>query len=211
MSDFFKRSGTSLQRFDVPERRAVRRVPGVRGDGEWVAERAGTLNISVEGMLLGRGLHACSRLRRHRLVDVGVLAGMLGGMIIAGVQAEMSHRLAADQFVVGLTLNISGARADRLPRQRTRTRHKLAGTWRSRCCRHPADRPGAVRAAVAVLLLYLLFRSRGGWCIAPGGGSNSGRRARTLSRPTSPGSTSTSGAARSIYYAGFTSGLGGAF
>jgi simple sugar transport system permease protein len=35
-----------------------------------------------------------------------MIAGALGGMIVAGVQAEMSHRLAADQFVVGLTLNI---------------------------------------------------------------------------------------------------------
>ena len=37
---------------------------------------------------------------------VGLMTGAAGGVAIAGVQAEMSHRLAADQFVVGLTLNI---------------------------------------------------------------------------------------------------------
>ena len=38
--------------------------------------------------------------------SLALLAGALGGMVVAAIQAEMSHRLAADQFVVGLTLNI---------------------------------------------------------------------------------------------------------
>ena len=74
--------------------------------GEWVAERSGTLNISVEGMLLGGAFTAVLGYHVTGSVAVGLLTGMLGGMLIAGVQAEMSHRLAADQFVVGLTLNI---------------------------------------------------------------------------------------------------------
>ena len=74
--------------------------------GEWVAERSGTLNISVEGMLLGGAFAAAMGYHLTGSVAVGLLTAMLGGMVIAGVQAEMSHRLAADQFVVGLTLNI---------------------------------------------------------------------------------------------------------
>ena len=74
--------------------------------GEWVAERSGTLNISVEGMLLGGAFTAALGYHVTGSVAVGLLTGMVGGMVIAGVQAEMSHRLAADQFVVGLTLNI---------------------------------------------------------------------------------------------------------
>lgn len=74
--------------------------------GEWVAERSGTLNISVEGMLLGGAFTAVLGYHVTGSVAVGLVTGMLGGMLIAGVQAEMSHRLAADQFVVGLTLNI---------------------------------------------------------------------------------------------------------
>jgi simple sugar transport system permease protein len=74
--------------------------------GEWVAERAGTLNISVEAMLLAGAFTSAVAFDRTSSVTVGLLAGAGGGMLIATVQAEMSHRLAADQFVVGLTLNI---------------------------------------------------------------------------------------------------------
>lgn len=74
--------------------------------GEWVAERAGTINISVEGMLLSGALFSAIGYHVSGSVVVGVLFGMLGGMLIAAVQANMSHHLVADQFVVGLTLNI---------------------------------------------------------------------------------------------------------
>ena len=74
--------------------------------GEWVAERAGTLNISVEAMLLAGAFTSAVAYDQTSSVPVGILAGVIGGMIVAGVQAEMSHRLVADQFVVGLTLNI---------------------------------------------------------------------------------------------------------
>jgi simple sugar transport system permease protein len=74
--------------------------------GEWIAERAGTINISVEGMLLAGAFTSAVGYDVSDSVVVGLLCGALGGMLVAGVQAEMSHRLAADQFVVGLTLNI---------------------------------------------------------------------------------------------------------
>jgi general nucleoside transport system permease protein len=74
--------------------------------GEWVAERAGTLNISVEGMLLGGAFTSAVGFHLTDSTIIALVAGVAGGMIIAGVQAEMSHRLSADQFVVGLTLNI---------------------------------------------------------------------------------------------------------
>ena len=37
---------------------------------------------------------------------VGIIMGMIAGLLVSLVQAQMSHRLTADQFVVGLTLNI---------------------------------------------------------------------------------------------------------
>ncbi len=74
--------------------------------GEWVAERAGTLNISVEAMLLGGAFTSAVGFHLTDSTIFALVAGVAGGMIIAGVQAEMSHRLSADQFVVGLTLNI---------------------------------------------------------------------------------------------------------
>lgn len=74
--------------------------------GEWIAERAGTINISVEGMLLGGGLMGAVGYQLGGSVAIGLAFGALGGLAISAVQAEMSHRLTADQFVVGLTLNI---------------------------------------------------------------------------------------------------------
>ena len=74
--------------------------------GEWVAERAGTLNISVEGMLLAGAFAAAVGYDATESAAVAMAAGMTAGLVIAAMQANMSHRLTADQFVVGLTLNI---------------------------------------------------------------------------------------------------------
>jgi ABC-type uncharacterized transport system permease subunit len=74
--------------------------------GEWVAERSGTLNISLEGMLLAGAFAAAIGLDRSDNVVVALLCAMAAGVMVALVQAQMSHRLVANQFVVGLTLNI---------------------------------------------------------------------------------------------------------
>ncbi len=74
--------------------------------GEWIAERAGTINISVEAMLLAGAFTGAVGFDITDSIVLAMVTGALGGMVVAGVQAEMSHRLAADQFVVGLTLNI---------------------------------------------------------------------------------------------------------
>jgi general nucleoside transport system permease protein len=74
--------------------------------GEWVAERSGTINISVEAMLLCGAMLSAIGYDITGSVALGLLFGMAGGAAVAIVQAEMSHHLAADQFVVGLTLNI---------------------------------------------------------------------------------------------------------
>jgi len=74
--------------------------------GEWVAERSGTLNISIEGMFLGGAFAAAVGFHLSDSLLVGLLFGMAAAVLVAKVQAEMSHRLTADQFVVGLTINI---------------------------------------------------------------------------------------------------------
>ncbi|WP_419919126.1 ABC transporter permease [Candidatus Poriferisocius sp.] len=79
---------------------------GFAATGEWVAERSGTLNISVEGMLLSGAFAGALGYHLTGSVAVAMVFGAMGGVLIAAVQAEMSHRLTADQFVVGLTLNI---------------------------------------------------------------------------------------------------------
>lgn len=74
--------------------------------GEWVAERSGTLNISLEGMLLAAAFAAALAMDRFGSEPVAVGFGVLASLAVASVQANMSHRLVANQFVVGLTLNI---------------------------------------------------------------------------------------------------------
>ena len=74
--------------------------------GEWVAERSGTLNISIEAMILTGAFAGAMGYHWTENALVGILMGMIAGLIVSLVQAQMSHRLTADQFVVGLTLNI---------------------------------------------------------------------------------------------------------
>ncbi len=74
--------------------------------GEWVAERSGTLNISLEAMFLAGAFGAALGFHLTGSLVVGLAVAVVGGLVVALVQAEMSHRLTADQFVVGLTLNI---------------------------------------------------------------------------------------------------------
>jgi len=74
--------------------------------GELVAERAGTLNISVEAMMLAGAYAAgASSLATHS-VPVGLVTGSLVGMFVGALQANLSHRISIDQFVVGLVLVI---------------------------------------------------------------------------------------------------------
>lgn len=74
--------------------------------GELVAERAGTLNISVEAMLLG-GAYAAGAVA-HLSGDpvAGVAAGIAAGAAVAFLQSNLSHRAALNQFVVGIVLVI---------------------------------------------------------------------------------------------------------
>ncbi|HBL07731.1 MAG TPA: ABC transporter permease, partial [Acidimicrobiaceae bacterium] len=96
--------GTTETAYTAAARFAV--VLAFAAAGEWVAERAGTLNISVEAMILGGAFAAAMGYHATGSVAVGLVLGAIAGAVVASVQAQMSHRLTADQFVVGLTLNI---------------------------------------------------------------------------------------------------------
>lgn len=74
--------------------------------GEWVAERSGTLNISIEAMFLGGAFAAAMGMDRTGNELAAVAFAVVASVVVAAVQANMSHRLVANQFVVGLTLNI---------------------------------------------------------------------------------------------------------
>ena len=74
--------------------------------GELVAEKAGTINISVEGSLLAGAFSGTIVYDLSSSTTLGLAAGLVGGLLVALIQANMSHRLTADQFVVGLTANV---------------------------------------------------------------------------------------------------------
>lgn len=74
--------------------------------GELVAEKAGSINISLEGMMLAGAFAAALTADAVGSVWVALAAAAAAGLVVAGVQANMSHRLPADQFVVGLVLNV---------------------------------------------------------------------------------------------------------
>jgi simple sugar transport system permease protein len=73
--------------------------------GEYVAERAGTLNISVEAMMLGGAFAGASVATAFNQPALGLLGGAVVGLAIGVLHGNFSHRLSANTFVVGLTLN----------------------------------------------------------------------------------------------------------
>jgi simple sugar transport system permease protein len=74
--------------------------------GELVAEKAGSINISLEGMMLGGAFAAAVGQDLTGSVWAGLAFSVVAGVAVSWVQANMSHRLPADQFVVGLVLNV---------------------------------------------------------------------------------------------------------
>ncbi len=76
--------------------------------GEIVVERAGVLNLGLEGMMI---VGAATGFAFAYLTDstlVGVLAAALCGMAIAGVFAFLTLGLAANQVAAGLAMTIFG-------------------------------------------------------------------------------------------------------
>lgn len=73
--------------------------------GEYLAERAGTMNISVEAMMLGAAFGSVGVASATGSAGLGLVAGIVIGMLVALVHANLSHRADINTFVVGLVLN----------------------------------------------------------------------------------------------------------
>jgi ABC-type uncharacterized transport system permease subunit len=85
--------------------------------GEYVAQRAGTLNISVEGMLLGSAFTSVATASATGSATIGLVTGLLTGLVIGAVHGNLSHRIrhrSRDQR--------SGAGPDELPDRDERVR-----------------------------------------------------------------------------------------
>src|SRR5277367_1705985 len=76
--------------------------------GELVVERAGVLNLGVEGMMLmGASCGFAVAIETGSSI-LGALAGILAGMALAAVFALMTLGFAANQVASGLALTILG-------------------------------------------------------------------------------------------------------
>jgi len=74
--------------------------------GELIGERAGVLNIGLEGMMLSGAWAGAAASFASKNAGVGLLAAMASGMILAMVFALLSISLRADAIVVGTGLNL---------------------------------------------------------------------------------------------------------
>jgi simple sugar transport system permease protein len=180
--------------------------------GELVAERAGTINISVEGMLLAGAFTSAIGYDITESLIVAMFTGVLGGLIVAFVQAQMSHRLIADQFVVGLTLNILVLGLVGFLDNELEPETQLAGRWTVPLLSEiPLLGPALFDQRWPFYALYVLLPVTG-WLLYR---TRWGLEARSVGE--NPQSADVSGIdvnkrrRQSIYYAGFTSGLGGWF
>src|ERR1043166_2178293 len=76
--------------------------------GELVVERAGVLNLGVEGMMIVGAACGFGGAYFTGSIAVGALCGILGGMGLAAVFALLTLGLAANQVASGLALTILG-------------------------------------------------------------------------------------------------------
>lgn len=74
--------------------------------GEYIAERAGMINISIEAMMISGAFAAIWGATLSGSTVVGLLFGMVAGLVVAFIHANFSHRLTVNTYVVGLTLNL---------------------------------------------------------------------------------------------------------
>jgi simple sugar transport system permease protein len=74
--------------------------------GELVAERAGVLNVGIEGMMLGGALAAFSVGAATGSVLAGCAAGIAAGLTLAALFAYFVLRRGADPIVAGTALNV---------------------------------------------------------------------------------------------------------
>ena len=76
--------------------------------GEVVAERAGVLNLGLEGMMIVGAATGFAFAYLSDSTIVGVIAGVLGGVLMSAVFAFLTIGLATNQVAAGLALTIFG-------------------------------------------------------------------------------------------------------
>ena len=76
--------------------------------GELVTERAGVLNLGVEGMMIMGAASGFADCDHDRLLGLGVLGGIGAGVALSAAFGVLTIFLAANQVATGLALTILG-------------------------------------------------------------------------------------------------------
>ena len=91
---------TNLLRYSAPI--------GLAALGETVGQKAGVINIGLEGMMVTSAYFAMVATQVTGSPWLGMLAGVFAAVVLAALQAFFTLKLAADQVVVGTALNLFG-------------------------------------------------------------------------------------------------------
>lgn len=76
------------------------------GLGEVFLERTGILNIGMEGVMLGGAFFSFAGAYYSNNLFVGLICGMLGGWLVSAIHGFLTIKLAQNQSVSGIALNI---------------------------------------------------------------------------------------------------------
>jgi simple sugar transport system permease protein len=76
--------------------------------GEAVGEKAGLLNLGIEGMMLCGAFFAFAVAYNTNSAWLGILGGVVAGLVLGAVFAVMTISLRVDQVLVGLAISIFG-------------------------------------------------------------------------------------------------------
>ncbi|MBV9850125.1 MAG: ABC transporter permease [Armatimonadetes bacterium] len=74
--------------------------------GELIVEKAGVINVGIEGMVLAGALAGFTASHAAHSPWLGALAALLAGVALASLLAALSVGVGADQVVVGTAINI---------------------------------------------------------------------------------------------------------
>ena len=156
--------------------------------GEVVAERAGVINLGIEGMMLVGAVTGFLAMNETGSLVTGVAAALAAGAAVATVHAFFSVTLRANQIISGLGITIAGTGLAALlgrsvigvPARASFDEEKLPLLGS-----HPGSRRDPLRPARPRLRRLRAWpRSCGGPSAIRDSGSICGRPARTRQRPT---------------------------
>ena len=114
--------------------------------GELVVERAGVLNLGVEGMMIVGAICGFAVGVETGSPALGFVAAALGGAALALIFGVLTQFLLSNQVATGLALTLFGlgpVGADRAELYRGQGADR-ARISTSRCCRHPGARADPV-------------------------------------------------------------------